>query len=278
MTALLAAIQELIEFGFGWLWPRPLTVPPATELKTEQSKVLLPAPKPPVALPAETPVETKVGTALVAAAAFVAAPQVRVWQRPVMTFDGQVIHLPYATPLKLLGYEGRFAQVSKDEQVGWVLKDEITTDTNEIFPQFNTGEIYSANHPETKKIRRLLLDEFAAQELFLPLQDVELVTYFLYQKGLTIPWDAVRPRIAGNWQNILKGKPTVSIGISPKTGSIMEFIYDDGTGFVGYVESVTVDESITVAGVGRLIAGEFRRETVPRVVWQEWRPVFIQLI
>jgi hypothetical protein len=278
MTALLAAVQELLEFGFGWLWSRPVAVPLEAEMKAELPKVLLPAPKPPVALPPEVQVETKVGTALVAASALVAVPMVRVWQRPVMTFDGEVIHLPYATPLKLLGYEGRFAQISKDEQVGWVLKDEITTDTNEIFPQFNTGEIYSANHPETKKIRRLLKDEFAAQELFLPLQDVELVSYLLYRKGLLIPWDAVRPRIAGTWQNILKGKPTVSIGISPKTGSIMEFIYDDGTGFVGYVEAVTVDESITVSGIGRLIAGEFRREVLPRVVWQEWRPVFIQLI
>lgn len=274
MSVIVEAITELLEFGFGWLWPKP-SKPEAGQVVT---LALSPKAAPTLLAAPEVPKAITNGTALFATKAFVVVPLARVWHRPVLTFDGEVTHLPYATPVELLGYEGRFAHVRYHSQVGWLLKDELVTKTSEIFPEFNTGEIYSANHPETKKLRTLLADEFAAAELYLPLQDVELVTYELLQKGKSLPWDQVRPRMAGSWQNILKGKPTVQIGINPKTGSVLEFINHEGSGFVGYVEAVSVDETITIAGIGRLIAGEYRKEVLPKVVWQEWRPVFIQII
>ena len=277
MTALLEAVKDLLEFGFGWMWPKTVSNSLGDVSTVETLPLILNAPETKVAIP-EVSLTTGAGTALMATKAFVSVREVRVWLRPVITFDGEMVHLPYATTLELLGFEGRFAHVRKDDLVGWVLKDEVTTIVSEIFPEFNTGEIYSANHPETKKIRTLLKDEFAAKELYLPLQDVELVSYELQQKGKRIPWDLTRPRLAGSWQNLLKGKLTVTIGISPKTGSIIEFVHNDGTGFVGYVEAVSVDETITFSGIGRLIAGEYRQEVIPKVVWQEWRPVFIQLI
>lgn len=211
-------------------------------------------------------------------ACYIVVGESRVYIRPVLTFDGESWHAPYGTKVELLQYEGRFAHVRDGSRYGWVLKDDITENPNDIFPAFNTGEIYSANHPETKKLRALRRDEFVTRELYLALQDVEFVSLALYLLNLQIPFDDRRPRMSGNWQNLLKGKPGVMISITPKTNSIIEYTKEDGSGFVGMVRAVEVDETIIVSGVGRLIEGEYREEVFTRKEWQEWRPVFIQIL
>ncbi len=284
MKVLIAAIQELLEFAWGEFLGTRLN------FSSDHIATLPQLPAPPegvivspfAVLPEEPKaVALSVGAQkslpLHGAVGFVAVPLQRVWVRPVFTFDGDVWHIPYATRVEILGYEGRFAEIRCEGRHGWVLKDEITTAEGELFPTFNMGEIYSANHPETKKLRRLRSDEFAAKELYLPLQDVEYVTYELARHGQRLSFGDVRPRLAGNWQNLLKGKAGVVMSINPHTGSLIEYLRDDGVGFVGYVEAVLVDETIVISGIGRLIAGEFRRETVSKVQWMEWRPVFIQV-
>jgi hypothetical protein len=278
MTVFFSAVHDLLEFGFGWLWQKADAEP---LLSAEVTHLLAPMPARSQLPESVTKVPTAVSltpSTPLNHPAYITKTQVRVWQRPVLTFDGEVSHLPFAARVELVGFEGRFAEIRYNGARGFVLKDEVTAVATELFPQFNVGEIYSANHPETKKLRRLQNDEFAARELYLPLQDVEFVSFELGRQHKSLPWGAVRPRIAGTWQNILKGKPTIQISITPKTGSILEFAREDGTGFVGLVESVGVDETITMTGVGRLIDGEYRREILQKAVWQEWRPVFIYIV
>lgn len=207
--------------------------------------------------------------------AYVVVRSVHVLQRPVLSFDGAVETLSYAEGVHVLGYEGRFAHVTHGAVIGWVLKDVLTLQAHEVFPVFHTGEIYSVLHPDTKKLRDLTQDEFLAGELCTALQSVEFVLYRLSEAARKIDWPVVRPRLAGTWQNILKGKRGIQIGVRPKTGAILEYTKPDGSGFVGYTKAVHVDESIVIEGVGRLIEGEYREEHVSKEEWQEWRPVWI---
>ncbi len=195
--------------------------------------------------------------------------------RPVWSFDGVLFSLSYAEPVRVLGYEGRYARVSTGDTFGFILKDELTTNLENIFPEFKTGEIYSANHPDTKKVRRKIDDEFFSSNFFLPLQSVEFVTYRLAQEGRKITWPNIRPRLAGMWFNILKGQIGIQVGIYPKSGSLIEYQREDGSGFIGYTKSVHVDESIIIHGVGRLIEGEYREEAISKIEWQEWKAVWI---
>lgn len=242
---------------------------------------VVPAPAAPRTLPAATlapAIAAPVPTAgLQGEKAYVLVPTARLLQRPVVSFDGAVCAVSYADCVHVLGYEGRFAHVTFGSTTGWVLKDALTLQAHEIFPVFHTGEIYSSQHPDTKKLRNLFHDEFLAGELCSTLQSMEFALYRQREVGRKIDWPLIRPRLAGNWQNILKGKLGIQIGVRPKTGAIIEYTKPDGTGFVGYTKAVHIDETIVIEGVGRLIEGEYREETVPKDEWHEWRPVWIQV-
>lgn len=280
MKVFIEAVKDLLTFFY-----RDLLVPndSAPAAPTVANQLLISSPEAPKLLVAES-AEKKVETEPIKVASFlnrfcyIVVAESRVYIRPVLTFDGESWHAPYGTKVELLEYEGRFAHIRDGARYGWVLKDDISEDPNDIFPNFNTGEIYSANHPETKKLRTLRGDEFVTRELYLPLQDVEFASFAISLKNLQIPFDERRPRMSGNWQNLLKGKPGVMISIAPKTNSIIEYTKEDGSGFVGVVSAVEVDETIKVSGVGRLIEGEYREEVFTRMEWQEWRPVFIQIL
>jgi len=200
-----------------------------------------------------------------------------VFNRPVLSYDGVLVKLPYATVTQVFAYEGRFARIAFEESTGWVLKDELTAQVSEVLPELASGAIYTDDDPETQKLRKYIEDEFFTNELFLPLQASEFVAYQLKKHGLNIEWPAIRPRLAGLWQNILKGKTGIKIGLVPKTGAIIEYNNDDGTGFVGYTKAVKVDESIIIEGVGRQVVGEYREELIEKNQWQNWRPVWISV-
>jgi hypothetical protein len=207
--------------------------------------------------------------------AYIFTSVANVFTRPVLIHDGVFLKLPYATPVEILAYEGRFARVSVSDRSGFILKDEITTNYLDVLPEFHNDEIYTANHPDTKKLRKLIGDEFFTSEMFMPLQSVEFLFYRLASVGRKIVWPEVRPRLAGTWQNLLKGRLGIQIGVVPKAGAIIEYNKSDGTGFVGFTKSVHVDETILIEGVGRLIEGEFKEETISKEEWHEWRPIWI---
>ncbi|HMO78340.1 MAG TPA: hypothetical protein PKA42_01775 [Candidatus Paceibacterota bacterium] len=208
---------------------------------------------------------------------YVTASPGLVFNRPVLSYDGVITKLPYATVTQVLAYEGRFARITLGESTGWVLKDDLTTQADEVFPELISGKVYLEDSAETEKLRKYIEDEFFTTQLFLSLQSTEFVTYQLKRQGLQIKWPAVRPRLAGTWQNILKGQNGIRIGLVPKTGAIIEYHNDDGTAFVGYTKAVKVDESIIIAGVGRQVVGEYREELIEKQEWQKCRPVWISV-
>jgi hypothetical protein len=209
--------------------------------------------------------------------AFVCVDGAKIFHRPVWTFDGAFMSLAYATDVQVLSFEGSFVHIRYQDQYGFIVKEDIEEVAEKIFPNFNKGEIYSANHPDTKKIRQYIKDEFFAETLFLPMQSVEFAYYKLLIEKRRINWPNERPRLAGNWKDMLKGLSGVQIGIVPKTSSIIEYVKPDGSGWVGYVKSVMIDNSIVVMGVGRIIEGEYSEDILSKEEWLSLQPVFISV-
>jgi hypothetical protein len=80
----------------------------------------------------------------------------------------------------------------------------------------------------------------------------------------------------GTVHQLLRGQPGVTIGVEPKTSSLIEGMETEThKAFLGVVVAVQPDGTITVQSVGRVNAGEFRVEHFTRTAWREFRPVFI---
>jgi hypothetical protein len=277
MNTFLAVLQDLWNFVLSFFVER--------NTKTKVTALALPLPKDVLVTtevqPALPTVSSNKGfeiNSLHAEKAYVTSDSACISYRPVLSYDGVLARLKYGQRVFVSSFQGRFASVTFEDKNGWMLKDEITNSYLDVYPDFQTGEIYSLKHPDTKKLRKIIRDDFFAEELFMPLQEVEFVTYKLLKDGRSIDWPDVRPRVAGNWQNILKGRTRIQISITPKTGSIIEYSRNDGTGWLGYTKAVHIDDSIVIEGVGRLIEGEYREETFSKEEWHEWRPVWISVV
>lgn len=285
MRVLIAVIVDLFQFVCD-LFTQPAEqfavvksgARPVTLSPTASRPALLKA-RPPVAAIAAAP-KLPLLTELSGSAlcnAYVITTTAEVLERPLWAYDSVCARLGYGMMVTILGYEGRFARIRYETGSAWVLKDQLSAQASDALPQFNSGSTYLAADSETKKLRRLINDDFFTAELYLPLLGVEYVTYRLQKIGLTINWSAKRPRPAGTWHQLLKGQPGVTIKVTPKTGSIMEYQTESGVGVIGYVEAVTPNETVTLASVGKGTEGQYLVETLTKEVWQEFRPVWLQI-
>jgi hypothetical protein len=277
MKVLIEVIKDLWEFFIGGFLPSGKAEKPAVSLSLppRAAKLLIRDKKENPKLPLFEKELLPSAAPLNGNTAYVAVANARLFHRPLWTFDGVVRQLAYSQKVQVLEFSGRFARVACGDNFGWLLKEEITTSAEDIFPTLKSGEIYLHDSPETMKIRKYLADAFFTVELFMPLQAVELVTYRLHLQNHTLPWPNRRPRIAGDWQNLLKGQPGVQVGIYPKTGAVMEYSKTDGVGYLGYTKAVHIDESIVVESVGKNQDGQYLEETFTKEEWIEWRPVWI---
>lgn len=200
--------------------------------------------------------------------------RVLLYKQPARALDTVLRELPYATAVVAERHEGQFTQVVVAGVRGWVHKDALIYDEARIFPVLVRGTSYDAHHEATEAIRRYLHDPFAAAALMLPLLPAEYVTYELARRNYQIRWPEVRPRPAGMWHELLHEAPGILTGSRPRTGSLMEWLHDDGEGALRYVEAVHPDQSIVVAGVVDA-DGRYEVLELTEAQWQSLRPVFI---
>ncbi len=271
MSILLAVIKDLVLFAkdivFVLLKPRKTIV---------ETKRVDPEPTssvPVQALPFSTP-ETPIGMSSIG---YTTASPTRVFLRPYFAVDTVTAILPLGCAVSVLSLSGRFARIEATAASGWVLKDEITYNKLEVWPELLPGTSYQASDPKTRCIRALIADEFFARELYLPLQPTEYVTYALRVANQVLTWSEERPRLVGRWHILQKGRPGIVIGIEPKTGSVVEFLSPD-TLALGYVQAVFVDASIKVALVGRVEEGVYEELVLKKDEWQAWQAIFIQIL
>lgn len=196
---------------------------------------------------------------------------------PQMDFDTVIETLPYGTAVTVIGYQGRFASVNRSNITGWVAKDDISPQKNDVWPQYMPGTLYDEAHTETQKTRQIINDMFGAGNLGLPLQAGEYIITRLKSEHRTIAWSRKRPRAAGAWATLLRGTLGIHSGVTPKTDSVIEWQSERGEGRLGYIEAVTPDLTITVSAVGADEAGRYSVKSMTEEVWRELRPVFIEV-
>lgn len=196
---------------------------------------------------------------------------------PFQAFDSVLTQISFGEAVTVRAYQGAYAHIMTAAGPGWIAKDSLESDRTKIWPNLTTDTVYLADSTVTEIIRRHLGDRFNASALQLPLQSVEYVSYRLRQVKRAINWGTSRPRVPGTWQQHLKGRPGIHIGIQPLADSIMEYQTDTGTGVVYYVEAVTPDNTLICSTVGLEVAGQYTAHSFPAALWREWRPVFIDV-
>jgi len=194
---------------------------------------------------------------------------------PILKFDTKVATLFYGEEVAVTELKKNFARIAKSDCEGWVKASDLSDDRSRVFPNFAPGYVYGSDHQETIKLRRLLRDEALGHQLQLPLQPLEFVLFKLKEAGIKLDWPPERPREPGAWQALLRGATGVKMSIYPRTGAVLEYAGNGTPGFLGYIESVAPDQSISLASVGRVEAGEYRVEQFTSTEWKEWRPTFI---
>lgn len=212
----------------------------------------------------------------VGASYFIGTPDAHLYVDPVVSFDGIVQTLAYGEMVTVSKFGGRWAMVQVGNIEGWIFKDALREQVTDVFPILVEDIVYSFDNPQTQMLRMCIRDSFAGGVAEVPLTDVEYVTYALSKRNISITWPTVRPRVAGAWQKILRGKHGIHIGITPKTDTVMEYAVDD-IGHVCYVEAVFSDETIKVRGIGLLEEGVLSVLMLGKEEWRELRPVFIEV-
>ncbi len=282
MDVIKAVLFDLLHFAFAGLLnrnvtPAPVAKPLALPLQASHLSLLAPAHVPTKSVPKKhVAVEPTQPTQLFSVREFVSVDEAKMYIHPTVTFDGLVAILNYGTAVTVLHHEGRWTSITTESLSGWVLKDSLTSDYPSLVPLFSFGACYPSDAPETKKLRLFIKDEFGAGKLSLPLMSPEYVTYRLALKNIRFAWNNVRPRVAGEWQRLLKGTPGIHSGILPKTGSVMEYLTEMG-GQLAYVEAVFPDETIRVSLIREDDESRYIEQVYTKEEWKELGPVFIEV-
>jgi hypothetical protein len=195
---------------------------------------------------------------------------------PAQAFDNALQRLEYGQHIRLVSVRGRWAHVRFGNTQGWVFKDALVMQADEVYPKFVQGIQYDANHVQTVKLRACIDDLFGGARGEHPLSAAEYVHYRLVKKKRFIDWGSIRLRIPGTWQPKLGGQRGIHIGIAPKTESVMEYVVDD-IGHLAFVEAVFPDDSMKISEIGKMDDCAYTEEILQSEQWRESRPVFIEV-
>ncbi len=208
---------------------------------------------------------------------YVGTNEVALYMKPTQEFDTCLGTLRYGDMVMVLEQRGRWANVVCGTLEGWVLREDLVDRAAYVYPEFVIGQENGVDDPNTVRVRAMIGDMFGGAKIEFPLQAGEYVMYRFKRKGLTIHWGEKRPRVPGLWHTLLKGVQGIHMGITPKTGSIMEYVFKDEIGHVAYVEAVFPDETIHISETNYPDRGIYNERIITREEWRELKPIFIQV-
>jgi len=215
-----------------------------------------------------------VGKNTVMYAATIATP---VYKNPTIEFDTKIATIPYGEMVMMLEPRGRFYKIAWGTTEGWVLRDDVVDRAVRVYPEFRIGQENSVDSPNTAHVRGILGDVFSLGRSEFALQAGEYVLYRLWRKNIRIEWPSTRPRVPGLWHTILKGAPRVHIGVTPKVGSVMEYMFNNDVGHLAYVEAVFPDNTITISEMNYPDSGIYNERDLTKEEWKELRPIFLSV-
>lgn len=208
---------------------------------------------------------------------YIAGVSVPVYKNPTMEFDTQIGTIPYGEMAMMLEPRGRFLKIVWNALEGWVLREDVVDRAAHIYPEFIVGEENSVDNPNTAHVRAILGDVFGIGHSEFALQAGEYVLYKLWRRNIRVEWPPVRPRVPGLWHKILRGTPHVQMSVTPKVGSVMEYMLTNDMGHLAYVEAVFPDNTIAISEANYPDGGVYSERQLTKEEWKELRPVFIQM-
>lgn len=207
---------------------------------------------------------------------YVSGIKAPMYENPTIEFDTQIGVIPYGEAIQMHEARGRFFRITWNGLSGWVLRDDCVDRASLVYPEFRVGQEHSVDHPHTAHVRSIIGDEFGVGYSEFPLQAGEYVLYKLWRKGIHVTWPHVRPRVPGLWHTILKGTQGIHVGVTPKTGAIMEYMINSDVGHVAYVEAVFPDDTISISEANYPDSGIYNERTFTKDEWKALKPLFIQ--
>ncbi len=226
----------------------------------------------------KTPIQNSVVGYVKNTPMYVGNTAVPMYRNPTIAFDACIRTIPYGEMVMMLEPRGRFYKIIWNEIEGWVLRDDLVENSVQVYPKFVIGEEQSVDHPNTARVRTVLGDIFGLQRSNFPLQAGEYILYKLWEKGIHITWNEVRPRVPGLWHKILKGSRGIHVGVVPKVGSIMEYMLHDDMGHLAYVEVVFPDDTIIISESNFPDSGIYNERELLKEEWKAVKPVFITVV
>ena len=226
----------------------------------------------------KTPIQNSVVGYVKNTPMYVGNTAVPMYRNPTIAFDTCIRTIPYGEMVMMLEPRGRFYKIIWNEIEGWVLRDDLVENSVQVYPEFVIGEEQSVDHPNTARVRTVLGDVFGLQRSNFPLQAGEYILYKLWEKGIHITWNEVRPRVPGLWHKILKGSHGIHVGVVPKVGSIMEYMLHDDMGHLAYVEVVFPDDTIIISESNFPDSGIYNERELLKEEWKAVKPVFITVV
>ena len=208
---------------------------------------------------------------------YVGSDMAPLYKNPTREFDGAVEYISYGAMVTILGFVGRFAHVAVNGVEGFLVREDLVDRASYVYPEFVVGEENDVDDTNTVRLRAIIKDEFGAGSLEFPLQAGEYISYRLFRKGIVLAWPKVRPRMPGRWHVLLRGIFTIHVGVTPKTGAVMEYVLEHDMGHLAYVEAVFPDETISISEVNYPDSGRYSERTLTRDEWRELKPIFIHV-
>jgi len=205
---------------------------------------------------------------------YISSALASLYAEPKKDFDNRLDRLPYGTMVTVTSKQGKWAKVTVGEVSGWLMETGLVNKQTRVHPKFVDGKVNSANHLNTVQLRAIINDAFMAGELGHPLTAPEYIVYRLIKRNKAIKWPPERPRLAGRWHRILKGRNGIHIGIEPKTDAIMEYTGEDGSGHLSYIDGYFSDGTIVCSGVIDR-DGTYKNQILTKPDWLELKPLFI---
>lgn len=271
MKIIMAVVADLLAFASAPLSAfrtAPVQHVDVFEQHLKNAMNRLPAPR--VLLPAQAEmVETVHGTVWVTTVA-------PLYMQPAYEVDTKLGTVPFATKLDVTKSQAGWAKVEYNKLSGWIPARFLATDPSAVKATFASGESVSEGNESVHIVRLAINDEFSAASTSPVLLDIEYAYYRLVVEGRIPLWPSDRPRLAGTWQHLLRGKAGIHMSVRPLTNTVMEWT-DARDSNIAYVEAVTPDERITIAGIYGPDKTVFLRQEFPVESWREWRPVFISV-
>lgn len=207
--------------------------------------------------------------------------------------DNKIETLPFGKEVKVIEKKEDWFKINYDGKEGWVCSQflseenpkistsEVKKQLSEDFPVFEIGCANLVSDENTKRVRKIINDEFTGGRNSWSFQCVEYVHFRIkINQKVNIAWPSDRPRHGGLWAAIFQKNNQYKVLDEPKEGCAVSFSnpnFNAPYGHVAYIEKVFSDQSIRISEANWPSNGVYNERILSKEQWKnpKWTIRFI---